>query len=231
VPLFDWLQCDGLEVILLHRTAKLKATILTLLAKLDTALPAVFGDHQWQSAFSLFVERSKFPKNEVNELAKQLALLGSLEEAVQVGLDDLAACKRTLTSNDAVAGVYRQRVADLTDELLQHRVADAHFLPCIDPAERVGECNGYVVILRHVTTLAGSWAQRIEAGFVASEVDASPLFDFSGGAVGVLSNLASPHVEHVMQRFAQLFTRIGITDCSDVYRNRLIEEITVTKRQ
>jgi hypothetical protein len=103
-------------------------------------------------------------------------------------------------------------------ELISHRLNGYYFLASISADQ---EPLGHVVLLREVRHMP-----RDLAGYVANGINADEYISLCKGRSGFLdrlsfetedfampvSSLRSPHIEHLMQVFSILFSRIGLPD-------------------
>lgn len=112
-------------------------------------------------------------------------------------------------------------------ELCQNAVAEAYFLPCVEPGE---DCAGYVALLREIRHVPRALAAGIASGMDASAYKAlceadtrcgSRIYIPEDGFSWPTGVVQSPFVEHLMQRLTLLFSRIGVTDVSDETVKRL----------
>ena len=112
-------------------------------------------------------------------------------------------------------------------ELTENRLNGFYFLPSVT----TGEANpGYVVLMRQVRHLGREIAHRVATGFSRDEYSvevasiggrSDPLsFDSEDFAMPV-GALQSPNIEHLMQAFSSLFSRIGLPDVDSKYLDGL----------
>lgn len=111
--------------------------------------------------------------------------------------------------------------------LIQQNLTGYYFLPKV---ESNGDDLGYVVLMREVRHIPRALAIQIANGLDVATYDqmlsGNPslagrlVFDDSGFSMPI-GQLTSPTLEHLMQNFSLLFTRIGVADPDTEY----IEEI------
>ena len=101
-------------------------------------------------------------------------------------------------------------------------------LPVIRPEEPLHQAPGYVVVFRHILALPGRLLQSLVAGLTSSsgappelQARAEDMLLFPAGLIG---NLKSPHVEHLLQRFSHVFSRVGVDDCSFDYKSKVVDK-------
>jgi hypothetical protein len=104
-------------------------------------------------------------------------------------------------------------------ELLTNDLAEFHYLEKTDIDEKT---RGYVALMREIRFLSAALGKRIAVGLDADEFNSLAKL-FSPGLNHIrfsaehdfampLSCVASPFIEFIMQRFVNLFSRIGVTD-------------------
>ena len=121
----------------------------------------------------------------------------------------------SLSFIDANDGLYKAVIK----ELLTNALAEFHYLERSDIGE---ETRGYVALMREIRFISAALGKRIAVGLDAEEFK-SLAGTFSPGLNHIrfsaehdfampLSCVASPFIEFIMQRFANLFSRIGVAD-------------------
>ena len=106
-------------------------------------------------------------------------------------------------------------VAEICEELITQRLSEYYFLEHVDVSDHV--CTeGYVVLLRRMNTIDNATMHLVATGFCESQElpeSIRNVFTLAIDPVCMITGvLRSPDVEHLCQRFAQLFTRIGLDD-------------------
>lgn len=228
VPLVEWIMFDGCIGILLSRILALEARLEELIEGLDPSLKSLIGA-DWIPGYEQFiapntswnpVEREKI-RQAVEEYSELQAVLGS-------------SCGRPVELKTALAKyprfrklIERERPKRLA-ALVENKVLDAHFLPVIRPEEELHKGPGYVVLFRQIATISGSLLDPLRRGIAAIEELPEPVRPSAARAIlcpaEIVGNVASPHVEHVLQRFANVFGRVGVTNCTPQYRNWIVEQ-------
>ena len=111
----------------------------------------------------------------------------------------------------------------ILNDLVHQKLAGYYFLDQIEPN---GDDSGHVVLLREICLLPKQLARRIIEGVDAKQYSAlctaEPRFRTSlyvgpGGFSMPLGLVSSPLIEHIMQSFAMLFGRIGLSDPDPAY--------------
>lgn len=115
----------------------------------------------------------------------------------------------------------------LLRELFEQRLNGYYFLRSVAPENPK---IGYVVLLRQVRHISRDLASCVGRGLTADEFTLG--YGDKPEFVGSLSfrheefampigALRSPHIEHLMQVFSSLFSRIGLPDLEEAYTNNL----------
>lgn len=226
VPLREWLMFDGCISAVFSRLLNLESR----LEELGESLPGPLGDlvrQDWAAGYGLFVvDNADVDKD--------------LKERIRAALEEYTEFRGVLASCDSPQGVVKAlassiRFRELIERdrekkiaaLIENRVLDAHFLPIVRNNEPLSEGPGYVIMFRQILSIPGLLLDPIKHG----------LRDFDGVPetlraqarehlvcpCEIVGNVASPHVEHVLQRFSNVFGRVGVADSSKRYREWLIK--------
>jgi hypothetical protein len=111
----------------------------------------------------------------------------------------------------------------LLAELVTQRLAGYCFLDRVEPD---GDDSGYVALLREIQAIprlaAHAVANGLDAGLLADMCKAEPSLPGRlrvprDGLAMPVGRLSSPNLEHLMQSFSLLFSRIGIPDPDESY--------------
>ncbi|WP_147444241.1 MULTISPECIES: hypothetical protein [Corallococcus] len=123
------------------------------------------------------------------------------------------------------------------DDCIRQKLSGYYFLDSISPD---GDKHGYVALLREVRHLPRNLAIKIAAGIEKPEYElhcrhhpeaANKIcFDSTDFAfpIGVLR---SPEIEHLLQSFSLLFSRIGLTDPETTYIDKLKEHHSISTKE
>ncbi|MGR2738145.1 hypothetical protein ACUY1T_06800 [Billgrantia sp. Q4P2] len=125
---------------------------------------------------------------------------------------ELEYCK--LNGNDKVVESIRKKIKTQIEDIAKGKVEGYFIIDNIsDPLE---ESEGaYVVILREVRYLSMLFLELIAKGFTASqkeEIKKSDVYYKEGFYYYLICQMKSPYIELLMQRFSNLFIRIGVDD-------------------
>jgi hypothetical protein len=119
---------------------------------------------------------------------------------------------------------YSKLVRSLIIECARHRLTGYYFIPSLDSESR--DDSGYVVLLRETQYLPPALTTLMAKGLADTEFEilcgrhpdlagklAFDLEDFCYP----LGKLRSPEIEHLLQEFAYLFSRVGVADLAADY--------------
>lgn len=133
----------------------------------------------------------------------------------------------------ALCGRFDKLRRGLFDDLLKGRLTGFYFLPAV---EFNGPDDGFVVLLREVRHLPRMVARAVGAGAAIplNEPDVaalSPHLSFSPVDFAMpIGQLPSPLIEHVMQSFTMLFSRIGLDDLPAPYLSGVWGRLAIDKQ-
>ena len=194
-----------------------------------------------QAGHSPSIVDTESPSRILEVLSSETAL--QLPQKSQRRIRDLAQSIRRLddwdtspTTTDAVQSAcaeFAKLRKYLMTELLSQRLLGFYFLTQI---ECEGDDSGYVVCLRQVRHLPRALAALVSRGLpkplgsAPNGPDPCLSFDREDFAMPV-GTLPSPLIEHLMQTFSQLFTRIGLVNLPDSYVRELWERQSLNGSQ
>ena len=168
------------------------------------------------------IRRNSKGQEQVN-LLKKLDALHLVDEVV-----GLRGRKNSRTK--ALLDVDMKQSINIVKEVIRTNIAEYYFLDAVDVAAKGSE--GYVVLLRHMESISCSLASRIVSGVEledcadSEEAQSKLCFDFDPICM-VTGVLRSPDIEHLAQRFANLFVRIGLEE----HDEQLVDEHTNIMRE
>lgn len=212
VPVENWIKKDGLEIVSKR-----------VIANEQGALKSALNDAGWATSIIDLIDHKEI----IAELKKgstkqQKAIAQRFEKSslsCHVARLILQNDKRTeceslnyLNDNESV-------FKSVVKELMTNSIADFHYLD----RSQVGESSrGYVALMREIRFITADVGKRISTGLDADELDgAVPSFSSSLNHIRFckvhsfampISGISSPYIELIMQRFASLFSRIGVAD-------------------
>jgi hypothetical protein len=228
VPIREWLHLDGCIGILLARLLSASDKLQRLAELLPAELRDLIGS-DWKEGYDLFVAGSPIDAPLKDRLRQAIAEHSELDAILRTGSDTPEAITKSLRSSAAFRSLVERESRKKVGALIENKIADAHFLPVIRPDEALPNGPGYVILFRQIVSIPGRLMESLEAGAYTIS-DLSPELQPPAGLLlsfpaGLVSNVCSPHVEHILQRFSSVFSRVGVTDCSERYRNWLIDDI------
>jgi hypothetical protein len=208
-----WLFRDGLRLLALRVAAEKRGQMKSALrdaglsdTMLDTLSPQIVRDH-------LAEITGKSEKKAAQRYIDAEKIIDLAEEA----LSSKPTEKTKADLIDSQQNIYHGVLKDL----LSNAIADYHFVERSEPDE---ECEGYVALLREIRYLPAALADELREGIDLNRFSQlcreQPRYrdklaitgqDHYAMAVGLLR---SPFIELFMQRFTNLYARIGVTDFS-----------------
>ena len=200
--------------------------------QLDPHLERVIDiDDDWQTSIARFADgRPDLDRGVLTELKKTLAQYGALTIEYNKCATDPEATLKAVLGPGPLSELYKRLWGQKLDELMSDKVFDAHFVPTIDMLETTDTTPGYVILFRHIISVPGVIAPYLAKGLRADGIQSDadlrpklePCLDLSPGAfISIISNVVSPHLEYIVQRFAQVFSRIGSPDFTPEYREQI----------
>ena len=216
VPLIDfraWLFRDGLRLLASRILAASRGAMKAALrdaglaeSMLDTLSPHTVREHL--AEMTLKAERNA---------AKRYADAEAKKEVAETALAAAPGTKAVADLFNAEAKEYHR----MLQELLSNGVSDYHFIERSEPDE---VCEGYVALLREIRYLPTALAGELKNGIDFQRftelccdqpryADKLTIADEEQYAMPV-GMLQSPFTELFMQRFTNLYARIGVTDFS-----------------
>lgn len=120
---------------------------------------------------------------------------------------------------------FGKNCSKIVEECLSNKLMGFYFLPSIQDDD--GEC-GYVVLMRQIQSISFDLIKQIVDGFDKIYFENILLKNFPSSEHSLkflnnddfampLSKLKSPNLEHLMQSFSLVFSRIGIDDLEKEY--------------
>lgn len=214
VSLKDWMEINGVSEISERAIENAKSSIRTLLKNNDFSPSAI------ESQDPRFVMDRLFPDGSDDRSTRKarekfLSYIEDIEKA------------SSLSSLERASSLFPGVAAGLATEVIKNKITGLYFIEKIDP---LGEDRGYVIMLRNISRIPQSLGRAIECGLDASDykeyintdITASGCLDFSAFDYCMpVSQISSPYVEHIMQAFSAVFSRIGVDDLSKSYIDTL----------
>lgn len=113
---------------------------------------------------------------------------------------------------------YTQHIKKKIDEkikrIINNEEVGYHFIPWVDKNKEYGE--DFICLLREVHSINFDTAIKAKDGIYPKDFfSADKLYD-DEELIWAISEICSPDIEHIMQRFGNLFTRVGVDTHRDV---------------
>jgi len=229
VPVREWLDFDGAILILLGRLLTLEEKFADACAKLPEGLQSLIKD-DWSEGFELFVKENadvdKQAKVQLEQIIEEASLLRQVLPTCAQGP---AAIARASASYPAFQKLLQRERQKKLQALLENKISDCHFLPVVRTNESLSEAPGYVILFRQILSVSGTLLDPLSSGIAAIDALHPDLRAHAEEVLAppseLLANVQSPHVESILQRFANLFARVGVEDSSEKYKSWLANRL------
>ncbi|MDW5444836.1 hypothetical protein [Polaromonas sp. SM01] len=208
VSLNEWLFVDGAAIALDRVEADCINTLKSLL-KATQLSDSLLRTHEPQAIYDVHFLPKAAERNFKTTCDKFLAAVARLVETRNLMENQLdrERFRTLLGSSEAL-------VDGLLKELASHRLSGYYLLRDLETF--AGQKGNYVALLREVHHIPSAVARQIAVGVEASDWDIKtgicPKFLNQDDIALPVAKLRSPWIEHLMQNFSMLFSRIGVTD-------------------
>lgn len=212
----DWLLVDGYRILFnrikLEEIGKLKSALSQAelsSSVLDTYSPSV-------------VVNKFFPYANISDKRKKLHDSASLVEEIQKLQKESSISVEQLKKICATSSKINDK---LVKDLWGNQLSGFYFLKDIGETEHKSNC-GYVVLLREIHHISRQAATLIGGGIAAHESTEKNIMSMNFSVMDFsypIARIASPWIEHLMQQFSTLFTRIGLPDAPESTLSPLLE--------
>lgn len=212
VHMDGWIHRDGSRILRHRARSETQGALGVLLRRLGHA-PSVLETEALGDVYAKLLQPlpDKKHKQDKEAFLAHASALELLAPTTPASAADLDLTKKLSTRFDPMC-------RGIATELTRQTLNGYYFLPQVDPN---GDSHGYVVLLREVRHIPRVLSQRVADGMTSSEYSTlcnkdATLSDRLSFAVHdfacPLGQLSSPRLEHLMQLFALLFSRIGVDD-------------------
>lgn len=207
----DWFKKDGRDVII----SKGKKSLFN---KLHGLLPKdEFADNIFESGLPIEVLRKMIEKSEnIKEKGEAIRLFDAYTQDNEDAYEE--STKKGLSKT-------------LINELFGDKAASFYLLESWDDPDNIK-----VILLREILVMDKEIANRYLYGFMENEVEQEILATNNLRCskdlhveYEIIAQITSPIIEHIMQRFAYNFTRIGVEDKNENMKEAFNNFITKTK--
>lgn len=212
IPVEAWIEKDGLELVAKRALANELGSMKRVLTDAGMAHSIIdFVEYE-----TVLAELQAGTSKQEKGIAKRFEQAIQLVREANAMLDKPdRTLQEALAFLDANDGSYKS----LIKELMTNTLAEFHYLERSDIGE---ETRGYVALMREIRFLSAALGKRIAVGLDTEEFQSmretfSPSlnhirFSAEHDFAMPLSCVSSPFIELIMQRFANLFSRIGVAD-------------------
>lgn len=222
VTLDDWLHRDGRIILAERLSADASGALRTLLKDIGYS-PVVLETESLEFVVDKFFPDSAVEKSAIAARKRATELVQRYvfaQEAARSTPEDRILLKFALS--------YPKLLAKLIDELVRQQLGGYYFIEQVDVN---GEDRGFVVLVREIQVIPKKLAHLIMDGLdshmFSTLCQTVPEFK---GRLQIKANdvsmpvgiVRSPNVEHLMQSFALLFSRIGVVDITSGYVGSLL---------
>lgn len=212
----DWLLIEGFRILFnrikLEEIGKLKSALSQ--AKLSSSVLDTYSPS--------FVVNRFFPCANIGDKRKRLHDCALLVEEIQVLQKERLISEEQLKKICATSSKVNDKFAK---DLWGNQLSGYYFLKDIGETEYKSNC-GYVVLLREVHHISRQAATLIGEGITADESVEKNIMSMNFSVMDFsypVAKIASPWIEHLMQQFSTLFTRIGLPDYPESTLSPLLE--------
>lgn len=217
VSLDDWLHRDGKQILARRLRAESLGGISNLLKECDYSTSILETESLEVIVAQLFPPDSTDKKIvAARKKAEPLLAKFVLAERAEKSSPNDRLCVEIRANHPKL-------VSGMLDDVVRHKLPGYYFLDCVDVN---GDDRGYVVLVREIQAIPRELTQLILNGLdapgFAIACEKCPEYvgrlQFGSATFAMpLSILKSPNVEHLLQNFAMLFSRIGIADTAPSY--------------
>lgn len=212
IPVEAWIIKDGLEIVARRSLANELGLMKKALVDAGLAHSIIdFVDHN-----TVLTELQTGASKQERAIATRFEnALRSYREAIAILNRPGRTRKDTLGYLSRNEGLYKSVIR----ELMTNALGEFHYF---ERSEMDEETRGYVALMREIRFLSAALGKRIAVGLDAREFDSLAdvyvpglnhiRFSTEHDFAMPLSCVSSPFIEFIMQRFATLFSRIGVDD-------------------
>lgn len=228
VRVMDWLQQDGMDI-LASRLIKSKKEQLAQKLKAYNHAPSIVQHVTPREIYETLFFREEVKSADKNKVK---GVVEDIEELLEL-------CKRLPAQSDTQTLYNRiassrlaKDVENFVKDCAKCKINGYYFFPKVSPD---GSESGYVALLRQVHSMPAKLAKLLISGMEYNEYmsicdsDTTAVnrlrFTVAGEQAMPIGVVRSPFVEHFMQAFATLYSRIGIEDTPSEYIEKLWETL------
>ena len=212
----DWLHRDFATILRDRLRPSLVGRLSDLLSS-EGFSPTILDVHDYHSAVEAL-----FPSTLTGKSIRRGTKAREAVEALRC-IDHLSHLPLSQDELTTLKGISPRNASNLKRACLRNGLSGYHFLSHIDFE---GQHTGFVVLLRQVYHLPIRIALAVARGMETdTNTSTSTIFvTLKPGSFAMpIGQVASPYMEHLMQNFATLFSRIGIPDPPAEFEDHLLK--------
>lgn len=216
----DWLRRDFWEIFFHRSTQQEKSNLRSLFKQkgLSTNLIDQFDHEELYSKLS-----EDFSKKE-NVRFKKI-----IDNILDLNNCNSQKPESKTQSMDKILSNYKKSVVSIFNELTSHKLSGYYFLEAISPDDISGP---YIILLREIRHLNRNIIKDISKGLspgalkqhVEDSIQNALNLDINYSEMMMpLGHINPPFIQHIMQNFSELFSRIGVDDFKKSINVKLFE--------
>lgn len=208
VALDQWILNDGASILLDRIEADCVNSLKNLL-KIANISDSLLKTHPPEAIYEAHFRQHENSKSRTTQCEKFQSTIGLLNDvkSLQENKSDKKKLADTLRKN-------QNKVDALLKELSGHRLTGYYLLRQLETYTETEK--DFVVLLREVHHIPATIAKKIAKGLSelqkTKESNLCPKFYHQNDIALPIAKLKSPWIEHLMQNFSLLFSRIGVKD-------------------
>lgn len=225
VRLEDWFLMDGLEILLENERKDQLGKVKNELSQCDLSANLLLS-----VSLSEIID-VHFPSNASD---RKIVKARERLEKCKAEIDEIELTKDEPSQRFSWLLENRPKlVKSVVKDLFDHKVLGYYFMERLSPSP---EAEGFVCLLREVTSLPREVAEELAKGLtetrwqeLKSDSNVHSIDFSTDNLAAPFSQIGSPSIEHLMQTYANLFGRIGISDPRSDEVDSIFERLHSTK--
>lgn len=223
VPVDEWLRFTALVSMIRSRIETLEGKFSEAISKKAPELLPTLKTYKWTELVENILSQSEKLKDRLQSLRELVMAREQLKKSYE-RITDAQTSANELATQPEVKKVFEEGARRMMERLLAHELADAHYLP-----SHVSETTGSVVLFRHIVSFPRLITPFLEEGLLTTNVGPEAiarvrelfLLD-DNDPPGITASVVPPHIEHILQRFSHLYSRIGVEDFPEDYLQTVV---------
>lgn len=224
VRLRDWVFQDAARIILRRCSIDQRNRIFNILKRYNLHC-GVYETEDIHDICTLLSDQTS--KNAQKDREKLLQ-----EHALKIVCDDETRCadERLRTLYDPRRSIVQQ----VFNEMINNNLPSFYYIERVSVDPYFNDDTGHVILLREARNIPSDIAILIHKGFSTQtlyqqSVNSARLREFldleAHDHVLPIGQLSSPYIEHVLQQFALLFSRIGVADVAEHFARSCLQKL------